>query len=58
MYWQVGMKINAERGQTTVYPASLKQSEQQSAVEYALELARVQYPNARIELEYVKEYDK
>jgi len=57
MYWQVGLKINAKRGKTTVHPASLEASEWDSPVEYALELARVQYPNARIELEYVKEYD-
>ena len=57
MYWQVGLNINAERGQTTVHPASLEASEWDSAVEYALEMARVQYPNARIELEYIKEYD-
>ena len=57
MYWQVGMKINAESGHTTVHPASLEVSEWDSAVEYALEMARVAHPDAHIELEYIKEYD-
>ena len=57
MHWQVGMKVNAESGQTLVHPHSLERSEWDSAVEYALEMARVAHPDAHIEFEYVKEYD-
>ena len=57
MYWEVGIKIGAESGQVTVHPAALQESEWSNAVEHALEMATELYPQQRIELEYVKEFD-
>ena len=57
MYWEVGIKIGAESGQVTVHPAALQESEWSNAVEHALEMATVLYPQQRIELEWVKEYE-
>tara|TARA_Y100000310_G_scaffold220387_1_gene221910 strand:+ start:2232 stop:2426 length:195 start_codon:yes stop_codon:yes gene_type:complete len=57
MYWEVGIKIGAESGQVTVHPAALLESEWSNAVEHALEMATALYPQQRIELEWVKEYE-
>ena len=57
MYWEVGIKIGAESGQVAVHPAALQESEWSNAVEHALEMATAMYPQQRIELEYVKEFD-
>lgn len=57
MYWEVGIKIGAESGQVTVHPAALLESEWSNAVEHAMEMATALYPQQRIELEWVKEYE-
>ena len=57
MYWEVGMKIGAERGQVTVHPQALKPSERSNADEHAMEMAPSLYPKHKIEFDYVKEYD-
>ena len=40
-----------------VHPASLSEHGWESAVEYAMEMTQSLYPNHRVELDYVKEYD-
>ena len=57
MRWDVGVQVGEERGQVTVHPAALQESEWSNAVEHALEMATVLYPQQRIELEWVKEFD-
>ena len=57
MYWEVGIKIGAESGQVTVHPDALQESVWDNAVEHALEMATAMYPQQRIELEWVKEFD-
>ena len=57
MYWQIGIKIGAESGQVNVHPAALQESVWDNAVEHALEMATTLYPQQRIELEWVKEFN-
>ena len=57
MYWEVGIKIGAESGQVTVHPAALQESEWDNAVEHVMDMAAALYPQQRIELEWVKEFD-
>jgi len=57
MYWEVGIKIGAESGQVTVHPAALQESAWDNAVEHAMDMATAMYPQQRIELEWVKEFD-
>jgi len=57
MYWEVGVTIGAERGRVNVHPATLKEAGWENAVEYALDMTQAMHPDARIEFDYVKEYD-
>ena len=57
MYWQIGIKIGAESGQVNVHPAALQESVWDNAVEHALDMATALYPQQRIELEWVKEFN-
>ena len=57
MYWEVGIKIGDEAGQVTVHPQALAESVWDNAMEHALEMATVLYPNKRIEFLYIKEYE-
>ena len=57
MYWAVGMSVGIHKTEVNVHPAALSQSNWESAVEYALDMAQSLYPNERIEFEFVKEYD-
>jgi hypothetical protein len=57
MYWQVGIKINQECGQVTVHPQALAQSRWTNAIEHVMEMAQALYPDAKVEFDYIKEYD-
>jgi len=57
MYWVVGMTVGVQDTAVPVYPASLTRHGWESAVEYAMEMTQSLYPNHRVELDYVKEYD-
>ena len=57
MYWQVGIKIDYERGCYNVHPQALQESEWGYAVQHVMEMAQALYPKSRIEFEYVKEFD-
>ena len=57
MYWVVGMTVGVQDTAVNVHPASLFQHGWESAVEFAMEMTQSQYPDHRVELDYVKEYD-
>ena len=60
MYWVVGMTVGVQDTAVNVHPASLSEYGEygwESAVEYAMEMTQSLYPNHRVELDYVKEYD-
>ena len=57
MYWEVGIKIDYERGRYNVHPQALQESQWDHAVQHVLEMAQALYPKSRIEFEYVKEYE-
>ena len=57
MYWVVGMTVGVQDTAVNVHPASLNQHGWESAAEYAMEMTQSLYPNHRVELDYVKEYD-
>ncbi len=57
MYWEIGITIGNEQGSVNVHPAALEESNSANAIEHAIEMAQALYPNMRIELNYVKEYD-
>ena len=57
MYWVVGMTVGVQDTAVNVHPASLSQYGWESAVEFAIEMTQSQYPDHRVELDYVKEYD-
>ena len=57
MYWEIGITIGNEQGSVNVHPAALQESNSMCAIEHAMEMAQALYPNQRIELNYVKEYD-
>jgi len=57
MYWVVGMTVGVQDTAVPVYPASLNQHGWESAAEFAIEMTQSQYPDHRVELDYVKEYD-
>jgi hypothetical protein len=57
MYWAVGMTVGLHQTEVNVHPAALSQSDWESAVEYALDMAQSLHPNERVEFDYVKEYD-
>ena len=57
MYWVVGMTVGVQDTAVNVHPASLSEHGWESAVEYAMEMTQSLYPNQRVELDYVKEYD-
>tara|TARA_Y100000033_G_scaffold46575_1_gene51173 strand:+ start:252 stop:440 length:189 start_codon:yes stop_codon:yes gene_type:complete len=60
MYWVVGMTVGVQDTAVNVHPASLSEHGEygwESAVEYAMEMTQSLYPNHRVELDYVKEYD-
>ena len=57
MYWEVGMTVGVQDTAVNVHPASLNQHGWESAAEFAIEMTQSQYPDHRVELDYVKEYD-
>jgi len=57
MYWVVGMTVGVQDTAVNVHPASLTQHGWESAVEFAIEMTQSQYPDHRVELDYIKEYD-
>ena len=57
MYWIVGMTVGVQDTAVNVHPASLSEHGWENAVEYAMEMTQSLYPNHRVELDYVKEYD-
>ena len=57
MYWVVGMTVGVQDTAVNVPPASLSEHGWENAVEYAMEMTQSLYPNHRVELDYVKEYD-
>ena len=57
MYWIVGLTVGHQETAINVHSGSLTKSGWESAVEYAMEMTQSLYPNHRVELDYVKEYD-
>jgi hypothetical protein len=57
MYWVVGMTVGVQDTAVNVHPASLSHGDWENAVEYAMEMTQSLYPDHRVELDYVKEYD-
>jgi hypothetical protein len=57
MYWEIGITIGNEQGSVNVHPAALQEGNRMCAIEHAIDMAQALYPNQRIELNYVKEYD-
>jgi hypothetical protein len=54
------MTVGVQDTAVNVHPASLSEYGEygwESAVEYAMEMTQSLYPNHRVELDYVKEYD-
>lgn len=55
--WEIGLTIGNESGQVTVHPQTLEEASWSHAVEHAIDMAQALYPNQRVELNYVKEFD-
>lgn len=57
MYWEVGIKMDGVSGVYNVHPQPLAESVWNHAVEHAMDMAQALYPNAHIELEFIKEFE-
>ena len=57
MHWEVGLQVGFEDRQITVYPYQLARSNYNDAVNLAIEITRNEFPQEKIELNYIREYE-
>jgi hypothetical protein len=55
--YEVGLSVDNQKGVVSVQDTSLETSSWEKAVQFAMDLAQQDHPDAQIEFEFCKEYD-
>lgn len=55
--YEVGLSVDNQKGVVSVKDTSLETTSWEDAVQFAMDLAQQEHPDAQVEFEFCKEYD-
>lgn len=56
-HYEIGLSVDKQKGVVSVLDTYLETSLWEEAVQFAMDLAQQEHPDAQIEFEFCKEYD-